>query len=470
MEKVNWKAIAAVLTTVLLLSGFIYIYFQQKVGSQRISEFGKYQGYSEAVYNGSQRTSDYLTLSNGTRLAYDLILPSQKGVPASQPLPVLFKYTPYLRTLTIFDESGKDIFSDLFELGWKDRVLLRLRHSLYNRGHLMDPLFRTKWLENMVLNGYAVIVVERPGTGASFGVMDPSFETGAREADEILNWIADQPWCDGNIGMYGDSWQAQIQFAAAATGNPHLKAIFPTSSSIDSYSAVIYPGGIYNQSFSEFFSWSTGFLEQLATPVDSDPEGELLGEARAERGESTVGTESEVVMNDYPFRDSLTPSNKRIWQDTFALYPFIERVNQAGVPVYLTNGWYDIFTRDMFLWYANLTVAKRLMVRPLDHSQIDSNQFDLDYAAEARRWFDYWLKGIETGIMDEPPIHFFVMEGDKTGVWLTSDNWPPIETWLIPFYFAAGRTGSSDSTNDGYLTQISPTGTGAFYRLQYLDG
>jgi putative CocE/NonD family hydrolase len=69
--------------------------------------------------------------------------------------------------------------------------------------------------------------------------MNASFEVGAKEVNEILNWIAGQNWCDGNIGMYGDSFQAMIQFAAAATGNPHLKALFPTSSAFDSYSAVL---------------------------------------------------------------------------------------------------------------------------------------------------------------------------------------------------------------------------------------
>ncbi|RPJ39371.1 MAG: hypothetical protein EHM27_09485, partial [Deltaproteobacteria bacterium] len=92
--------------------------------------------------------------------------------------------------------------------------MLWVRSKLSARGHLMDPVFRTKYLENMLKHGYAVIVVERPGTGASFGVMDASFELAAQNANEILDWIAGQNWCNGNIGMYGDSFQAMIQFAA----------------------------------------------------------------------------------------------------------------------------------------------------------------------------------------------------------------------------------------------------------------
>jgi len=65
--------------------------------------------------------------------AYDLILPTKGGVPAGKPLPVLFKYTPYLRTFTIFDKDGKNIIADLFNLGWKERAMLRVRYWLSDR-------------------------------------------------------------------------------------------------------------------------------------------------------------------------------------------------------------------------------------------------------------------------------------------------------------------------------------------------
>jgi hypothetical protein len=193
-------------------------------GAARISEFGKYEGYSEATWDGAQRTSDYLTLPGGARLAYDLILPTRKGVPAGEPLPVLFKYTPYLRRFTIFDEQGKNKIGDLFEMKWWERALLQLRYWATDEGRYMDALFRTRWLDRMVKHGYAVIVVERSGTGASFGIANLSHEAGAREADEILDWIARQKWSNGRVGMYGDSFQAMVQLAAASTANPHLKA------------------------------------------------------------------------------------------------------------------------------------------------------------------------------------------------------------------------------------------------------
>ncbi len=453
---IDTKMIYPIIAVVLVIA--VFLVYEKQIGKARVSEFGKYQGYSKAIYDGHKRISDYLTMSNGTRLAYDLILPTKKGVPASGPLPVLFKYTPYLRTFTVFDKDGNNIIAGLFNLGWKEKAYLRIRYWFDKRGNLMDPVFRTKYLENMLKHGYAVIVVERPGTGASFGVMNASFEVGGKEVNEILYWIATQDWCSGKIGMYGDSFQAMIQFAAAATGNTHLKAIFPTSSGFDMYSAVTYPGGVFNKIFASFFSWSTSFLESVLTPVDSDKDGSLLTQAREERSGSTLAKQSEVWFKKFPFRDSTTSDGNKIWEGPGNLFPLLDRINQSGVPVYMTTGWYDLFSGadDMFLWYANLTVPKRLLVRPADHSEVEKNQFDLDFGSEAHRWFDYWLKGIDNGIMNEPPIYYYVMGASKKDAWRTSDQWPLTNLKLTHLYFGGGKTGSVASTNDCLLRPDPP--------------
>ena len=445
------------LIAIAVVIGF-YLLYKKSVGQVKVSEFGKYQGYSEKIYDGTQRISDYLTLSNGTKLAYDLILPTRKGVRADKPLPVLFLYTPYLRTFIIFDQNGKDIISDLYRLKWYQKAYLRVRYWVYERGNLMDPLFRKKWLGDLVKHGYAVAVVERPGTGASFGKLNPSFEAVAKEANEILNWIAAQQWCDGNIGMYGESWQGAIQLAAASTGNPHLKAIFPAASWMDNYSAIMYSGGIYNKAFGEFFTWSQKFLNSdVITPVDQDKDGTLLAQAREERRSAIDAAKMAGASRKIPFRDGRSPDGHRIWIDMLALYPFIDMINRSGIPTYLTTGWYDLCTLDNFFLYANLTVPRRLLVRPLDHEQVDENQFDLDYAAEAHRWFDYWLKGIKNGIMDEPPIHYYLMGLGKKDAWKVADAWPLKNQETRRYYFGPGETGGTASINNGVLNLSSPT-------------
>ena len=458
----------SILLVILIGAGLAYA-FSRSPKNEKISELGRYQGYSEKIYDSHIRRSSYLTLADGTRLAYDLILPAKDNLPAAEPLPTLFKYTPYLRTFTVFDENGKNIMAESYHLTFKEKAMLRVRYWVYDRGNLMDPLFRTPWLEDMVYHGYAVIVVERPGTGASFGVMDPSFKVGAREADQILDWIAAQEWSDGNIGMFGDSWQAQIQFAAASTGNPHLKAIFPVSGSMDNYSSVIYPGGVYNKAFGSLFSQLTALLETVVTPVDQDVDGELLAQALAQRAGSTVGEESSNVFARYPFRDTLNSTGQKMWEDVFALYPLLDDINRADVPIYLVNGWFDLFTKDMFLWYVNLTTPRRLLVLPYDHSLMEGESSDFDIGAEAHRWFDYWLKGIQNGIMDEAPIHYYLMNTSKDTAWKTSEQWPLVGQVTTALYFSEGETGSVDSVNDGFALPTPPASSGCqdLYHVDY---
>jgi putative CocE/NonD family hydrolase len=449
MKKIIGRIVVFGLAALLLL--FILVTIQQRRDQHTmVSTFGKYQGYSVASYNGTQRTSDYLTLSDGTRLAYDLIIPTSKGVPADKPLPVLFKYTPYGRTWTVFDKNGKFLLGD-FGLDLPTRALLYLRHWLAGKqGRILDPLFRDRWLGSVVKHGYIVFSVERPGTGASFASPTPgSMETAVKFEDEIIDWIAAQPWSDGNLAMYGDSQQAMVQFTAAATNNPHLKAILPSASDIEIYQAVEYPGGVFNKAFASIYA-VVPLLDRLATPVDSDPDGVLLDQARESR-ENTVGVQNaaEIAMQ-CPYRDSTTPDGLNPWQ-TMDLYPFIDRINQSNTAVYLTVGWYDIFTADMFYWYNNLSLPRKLTVRPTDHSQVSANLADLNYGTEALRWLDYWLKGIDNGIMDEPPIHYYVQTGAKKGVWQNSDQWPLATQQLTRYYFGPGKTGSITSTNDGSL-------------------
>jgi uncharacterized protein len=425
-----------------------------------ISTFGKYQGYSEQVYDSTQRTSDYLTLSDGTRLAYDLIIPARKGSPADKPLPVLFKYTPYGRAWTIFDKKGKLLVGDF--VNRPTQVMLRIRYRLAGeRGRILDPLFRDRWLGSVVKHGYIVVSIDRPGMGASFSSPTPgNMEIAAKFENEIMDWIAVQPWSDGNIAMYGDSQQAMVQFAAASMGNQHLKAILPAASQVDIYQAVEYPGGVFNKAFEALVASTLPLLDQLATPVDSDPDGMLLAEARASR-KNYISVQSTIEASaQCPYHDSTAPNGVTPWLN-MDLYPFIDRINHTHTAIYLTVGWYDIFTADMFHWFNNLSVPKRLTVRPTDHSQVSANLSDLNYGNEALRWLDHWLKGIDNGIMNEAPIHYFLQDTSKKGAWRTSNQWPLASQKVTRFYFGQGKTGTAASINDGSLNTTAPSSSAA---------
>jgi uncharacterized protein len=463
MKFLGIKIILPLAVVVLLLALFI-LYRMKNPGQTRVSEFGKYQGYSEPAYDGTARTSEYLTLSDGTRLAYDLVIPTKKGALADHPLPVLFKYTPYGRTWTIFDKNGKFLISDFVDL--PTQVMARLRYLVMgDQGRIMGPLSRDKWLDPVVKHGYIILSVDRPGTGASFNSKTPgSLETAAKYENEIMNWIAAQSWSDGNIGMYGDSMQAMVQLLAASTGNPHLKAILPAASYMEMYDAVLYPGGVFDKAFINLYMKSTPMLDRLVTPVDSDPDGVLLAQALRERSVQNV---MDMAMQ-CPFIDNTTPDGQSPW-GILDPYPIVDSINQSHTAVYMTVGWYDVFTADMFYLYNSLSVPKQLTVRPTDHSQVSANLSDLNYSNEALRWLDYWLKGIDNGIMAEPPIHYYVQNGTKKGTWQTSVQWPLATQKLSPYYFGPGSTGSVASNNDGTLTLATPAVASASdaYKVDY---
>ncbi|HLO29604.1 MAG TPA: CocE/NonD family hydrolase [Anaerolineales bacterium] len=444
--------ISITLVLILLFLGSLSL----RTGRQEmLSEFGIYQGYTEEIYDSTQRTSDYLTLSDGTRLAYDLIIPTKKGIPADTPLPVLLSYTPYGRTWTIFDEHGKFLVGGFVDT--RSKIMAHIRYWISgDEGRIMDPIFKDRWLGPVIKHGYIVISVDRPGTGASFSSPTPgSMETAAKFLNEIIDWIVAQPWSDGNVGMYGESQLAMVQFAAAAAGNPHLKAILPASSPIEMYQSVMYPGGVFDKAFTSLYG-SVALLETMATPVDSDPEGKLLAQARASRNSKVSAKSALEIARQYPFRDGIAADGTSTWQ-LIALDPFIERINQAQTPIYMTVGWYDVFTADIFYWYDNLRAPKRLTVRPTDHSQASASLGDLDYGTEALRWLDYWLKGIDNGIMDEPPIHYYLQDGPMGGTWRTSEQWPLATQKSTSYYFGPGKSGSVGSVNDGSLTPNCPT-------------
>jgi putative CocE/NonD family hydrolase len=313
-------------------------------------------------------------------------------------------------------------------------------------------------------------VVEVRGTGASEGIINPIFKFMAEDTDEVLNWIATQSWSNGKIGMFGASSLAQAQYAAASTGNTHLKAIFPTSSSFDLYNAVVYPGGIFNTTFTKMFSLATGLLEKMAVPVDSDRDGAILERIikyRRKTATLSEGAANSLEKSPYRDSDSFLAKGDRYWED-LGLYTLLNQINKSNVAIYNATGWFDIFTRDAILWHNNLTGKRKLYIAPLSHYGLKKEK-GFDSGAEAHRWFDYWLKGIDNGIMDEPVVHYFVMDEPENNLWQTSREWPLRNERRTQFYFSPGSAENSGSKNEGLLTTEKPRATEGFdsYLINY---
>lgn len=283
----------------------------------------------------------------------------------------------------------------------------------------------------LVARGYVHVIVDARGTGASDGVYDSWMGSGGGhegpDAHDAVEWIAEQPWCDGNVGMVGVSYLSSMQVLAAAQQPPHLKAIFAEGGHYDAYEFV-YQGGIM-------------WLMMRAAVEGRGGDGSVVTRTRTSFLMSTLPPEQfrrrvEERLEDpdirtYPnFHQILRyPESHPLWID-YILSPLDgefywaegkphERFEKIVVPAHFGaqfgRGWVIDGTIDAYLAASG---PKRLLLRP--YPPMQERPFH-QFHDEIVRWYDHWLKGIDTGVMDDPPIKLFV-HGANT--WRHESEWP----------------------------------------------
>jgi putative CocE/NonD family hydrolase len=386
---------------------------------QRISKPGVYAGYSEEIYDEWVRTSQYVTVRDNTKLAVDIFRPAVNGFPVKDPLPVIWEHRRYHRA----NMSGG-----------------KLNTQLTRKGH---------WLPTVLKHGYIIGVVDVRGGGASYGSRRGPFSPEETlDAYDITEWFAAQDWCDGRIGMYGISYSGTAQLVAGGAAPPHLVAIFPEMATFDSYSFV-RPGGIYRHNTIGNWAKMSRSLDlhetRAGAPVDDDYAGKMMAEA-IEQHRLNLDVSKAAAM--CPYRDSLEDSTKMMIYIDGSPSNYVQQVRESGVAVYLRAGWFDMYPRDMVLWFNNLDNPKKLAIGPWNHYE----SYGLDLAAEHLRWYDYWLKGIDNGIMDEPPIIYYTMGAAEDKAVRLSEQWPPPSAELAKYYLH-----SIDSPSDRLLSMKPPS-------------
>jgi uncharacterized protein len=418
----------------------------------------QYLAFSPAAYDGFTRFSQYVTVRDGTRIAIDYYRPTKNGVLHTEKLPVVWTHDRYFRAVIAND-------------------------------HLYTHLYQSPALFTLLRHGYIVATADVRGSGASFGVTEGWFTPKeAQDAYDVTEWLAAQPWSTGKIGMTGRSYLAITQYFAAGEAPPSLKAIMPEMAIFDSYDAM-YPGGIFGDWW--IYSWSTmvrsgdisaplepdwraaaaagrsgviddehvrACFEMLdcpgnprgsVAPVDADTDGQLL--ARAIEEHKAAATTISIAAR-ATFRDSRV--------DNSAIPTHIERspglrmkgIAASHVAAYHVGGWFDIFARDTLLWHHNFPNSSKILMGPWYHD----GTAQLDIAGEYLRWFDHWLKGINNGITEEPPVTYYTMGAPDGHEWRTSKVWPLANQHVTRFYFEQGKTGSVASHNDGGLSSKLP--------------
>jgi len=408
----------------------------QEAQEERVSRFGEYRGYSKPLYEGVSRSSQYMTVRDGTKIAVDIFRPTKNGEVVEEPLPVIWTHCRYHRASVV---EGK------------------LRTMINWLGMRLN-------LPLLISHGYVVVAADTRGGGASFGIQRGFFAPEeAKDAYDITEWLAAQPWADGNVGMYGRSYLGITQYFAASENPPHLKAIFPEMAYFNVYDFV-YPGGIYRYDFID--SWnrltqnldaskSTTFINFKlgpAAPVDEDAEGRLRDAAVREHEANWDMVE---FFSPLPFRNNIHKGSQAMIYAERSPASRLAEIQEAAIPIYHLVGWFDMFPRDTAVFYNNLDIPQKVVIGPWFHGQ--SQNFDLPI--EHLRWYDCWLKGIDNGIMDEKPFVYWTIGAPEGEEWRSTDKWPLRKQKPTPFFFQKGPSGSIPSVNDGVLSTKSPKDT-----------
>ncbi len=322
----------------------------------------------------------WIILADGTRLAARVWLPADAE---AAPVPAILEYIPY-----------------------RKRDLTRARDEPmhhYFAGH-----------------GYAAVRVDLRGTGDSDGVLTDEYtEQEHDDAVEVIAWIAAQPWCTGAVGVMGISWGGLNALQIAARCPPALKAIITLCSSDDRYAddAHFMGGCLLNENL----QWGSVLLNVAVYP----PDPEIVGE-RWRR----MWTERLEAARVFPAHWLRHQRRDAYWRRGSVC----EDYAHVRCPVYAIGGWADGYSNTVPRLLAGLRVPRKGVVGPWAHAfPHDATPGPpIGFLQEALRWWDHWLKGIDTGIVEEPSYRVWMQtgtgphpsHGERPGRWVAERVWP----------------------------------------------
>ncbi|MEX1004747.1 MAG: CocE/NonD family hydrolase [Acidimicrobiia bacterium] len=370
----------------------------------------------------------WIPLSDGTRLAAKIWHPANGA-----PVPAIFEYLPY-----------------------------RKRYGTVARDSLTYPY--------LVAHGYAGVRVDIRGSGESDGVLtDEYLQSELDDGVAAIEWIAAQPWCDGNVGMMGISWGGFNGLQIAALRPKPLKAIMTICSTDDRYADDIHHmGGCL---LGDNLSWASVMFAYNTMP----PDPVLVGDQWRERWFERLEGSGLWLHNwlQHQRRDEF-------WRHGSVC----EDYSGIECPVYAVSGWADGYSNAVFRLLDNLDVPRKGLIGPWAHAypHIAEPGPAIDFLAELVRWWDHWLKGTDTGIMDEPTLRVWMQDTvppapayeDRPGKWVAEPSWPsdrisPSVRRLV----ANGSLIEGDSDHDGSVVRLrSPLWVGrhAGKWCSYADG
>ncbi|HEY1777234.1 MAG TPA: CocE/NonD family hydrolase [Solirubrobacteraceae bacterium] len=287
-----------------------------------------------------------------------------------------------------------------------------------------DPLFYAR-------RGYAHVIVNARGTGKSGGIYDYQGPVETADGVEVVEWAAKQPWCDGSVALAGQSYFAIMALRVAAQRPPSLKTIYAPWGRASSYRGY-YLGGILAARFLSFWPLSLANLRYESQGPGYLGHEEFQARLDAARRDRDITQHPELAA---ALRSQERPAhalmadflvhplaNEQFWRDRDA------DVSQIEVPSLLGACWasYGLHLPGALLNYNEMTAPRKLLVGPPLY--LDRPIYQLGY--DHLRWFDEHLKGIDTGLMEEPAVRVFVPGKNE---WLEAEEWPLPQTHWTPF-------------------------------------
>lgn len=334
--------------------------------------------------------------------------------------------------------DGTKLCVDIYRPDTQEKLPALLAFAIYNK-ELMGPataeslppqpawaplwygLLEAGDTHFLVSRGYVHVIGNPRGVSKSEG-------GGSREYDsyDLIQWMAEQPWCDGNVGMIGISGFGAEQLHVARQQPPALKAIFPfdprgAMGTLGSFREE-YPGGVLH-SFRYLITHFSAIHETRGLP------GELPPEREAQWREAMENPDYDIYVQ---LKNVLTQKGQHIpgyfnvlinpYDDAEATDKAIENLSNIRIPTYTGSGWYAYTYKGHLngaqTYFDRIDAPKRLALLGPQHLPRPFHTLH----DEMMYWYDYWLKGIDTGVMNEPPVKYWTM-GSNT--WNTAQTWPP---------------------------------------------
>jgi putative CocE/NonD family hydrolase len=341
--------------------------------------------------------------------------------------------------------DGTLLYADIFRPdGGAERFPAIMNIGVYQKDKVWIPPADLEEKANPYLNwetvnpqwwcprGYGCVRVDSRGTGKSPGRSDPSSYQESLDFYDAIEWIAKQPWCSGSIGTLGISYHASSQWRVANLKPPSLKCIMPWEGRADQYRDQAYHGGIFALGF--IGNW---WLTHTAH--------HLLGRPRAYN--------PDAFQNDMIWNMMRNDLDSEYWRLCSARWEAIT------VPLYSVGNWggFALHLRGNTEGYMNAaSKVRKLRIHTGTH-------FHPFHSEEGRmdqlRWMDYWLKGIDTGILDEPPIKLEIRSGGSTRPYSFrfENEWPLARTQWTKLYLRIDREPSPDEhAVEGQLVAAPP--------------